>query len=83
MIPWQCISWLQVMAVMNSTDSGTRALAQWSVCTPWTKKCCLVTQRPCIVQILDRAKLWKEGMMDQIKREITIMKDLRERQAIS
>jgi hypothetical protein len=31
------------------------------------------------VQILDRAKLWKEGMMDQIKREITIMKDLRER----
>ena len=28
-------------------------------------------------QILDRAKLWKEGMMDQIKREITIMKDLR------
>ena len=32
-----------------------------------------------MVQILDRAKLWKEGMMDQIKREITIMKDLRER----
>ena len=30
------------------------------------------------MQILDRAKLWKEGMMDQIKREITIMKDLRE-----
>ena len=29
------------------------------------------------MQILDRAKLWKEGMMDQIKREITIMKDLR------
>jgi hypothetical protein len=34
------------------------------------------------VQILDRAKLWKEGMMEQIKREISIMKDLRERQAI-
>ena len=31
------------------------------------------------MQILDRAKLWKEGMMEQIKREITIMKDLRER----
>ena len=30
------------------------------------------------MQILDRAKLWKEGMMEQIKREITIMKDLRE-----
>lgn len=29
------------------------------------------------MQILDRAKLWKEGMMEQIKREITIMKDLR------
>lgn len=71
------------MAVMNGTDCGMKALAQWSACTPWTKECCLVIQRPCILQILDRAKLWKEGMMDQIKREITIMKDLRERQTFS
>jgi hypothetical protein len=28
------------------------------------------------MQVLDKDKLWRENMMEQIKREITIMKDL-------
>ena len=30
----------------------------------------------CTGQVLDKEKLYRENMMDQIKREITIMKDL-------